>query len=468
MKKIDLDDDFIREINNEINNKNIFLYINDFDQSKNSKSKKISIFFNNTITGLMSRVINHAGITRTEKIKEATIIYGKQLDDKDASSLHFPQKFSHFFHAWMIGRKNELHMRIKELSDKCGEVDFYPKTYWLPDDIEELEKHYDESEYYIYKPAAASRGKNLNIFSSSKKLKYTRGIIQTYIYKPFLINKKKFDIRLYYCIASLEPLVIFRHKGGFARFASYEYSDDITNICSHITNTFINKEHGIFYMTPGGKDDIRNSKWSYEFLLKYLEGYTDTKELENRIDTSVLKLLIYSQSKIREDHKELIGYYNSSFELYGVDIILDADLNPYILEVNLSPSMEGGESKLDTSIKMEVLKDTLNVACIQYNYTVHDVYRNMKLHHMSRSNEMDEEIASFISNHFLVQYSRRRNYKLLYPSMESNLYGAYFYKHSVFDEYLSNFISNIFNIEVSLSDIVGTFSQFEQEHEQQD
>ena len=48
------------------------------------------------------------------------------------------------------------------------------------------------------------------------------------------------------------------------------------------------------------------------------------------------------------------------FELYGFDILLDAKLKPWLLEVNISPSLSSS-SPLDKKIKTMLICDTLNL-----------------------------------------------------------------------------------------------------------
>lgn len=48
------------------------------------------------------------------------------------------------------------------------------------------------------------------------------------------------------------------------------------------------------------------------------------------------------------------------FELYGFDILIDASLKPWILEVNGSPSMTANTT-LDNELKLSVLDDTFTV-----------------------------------------------------------------------------------------------------------
>ena len=49
---------------------------------------------------------------------------------------------------------------------------------------------------------------------------------------------------------------------------------------------------------------------------------------------------------------------SSCFEIYGFDVLIDADLRPWLLEVNVSPSLSSS-SPMDKQIKTLLLSDTL-------------------------------------------------------------------------------------------------------------
>ena len=48
----------------------------------------------------------------------------------------------------------------------------------------------------------------------------------------------------------------------------------------------------------------------------------------------------------------------SCFEIYGFDVIIDAKMRPWLLEVNVSPSLSSS-SPLDKQIKTMLLSDSL-------------------------------------------------------------------------------------------------------------
>ena len=57
-------------------------------------------------------------------------------------------------------------------------------------------------------------------------------------------------------------------------------------------------------------------------------------------------------------------YRSNCFELFGYDILIDSDLKPWLLEINLSPSL-AVESPLDMIIKSNLISDTFNMVGVR-------------------------------------------------------------------------------------------------------
>ena len=66
----------------------------------------------------------------------------------------------------------------------------------------------------------------------------------------------------------------------------------------------------------------------------------------------VLKSLVVVDDKM--------SYQPCSFEVYGYDVLIDADLRPWLLEVNASPSL-ARENQLDVRVKNAMVRDTIKL-----------------------------------------------------------------------------------------------------------
>ena len=55
---------------------------------------------------------------------------------------------------------------------------------------------------------------------------------------------------------------------------------------------------------------------------------------------------------------------NQSFEIYGFDVIIDSRLRPWLLEVNVAPSLSSS-SPYDKQVKTKLLCDTLHLVGFQ-------------------------------------------------------------------------------------------------------
>jgi tubulin polyglutamylase TTLL4 len=71
--------------------------------------------------------------------------------------------------------------------------------------------------------------------------------------------------------------------------------------------------------------------------------------------------MISGFNSIRSHQQHYLPHRNTSCELFGIDILLDSDLNPFSLEVNISPAISGEDSKLDHHIKDRLMHDLMRM-----------------------------------------------------------------------------------------------------------
>jgi len=70
-------------------------------------------------------------------------------------------------------------------------------------------------------------------------------LVQKYVENPFLIDKKKFDVRIYVVIKGVDPVEAYICEEGLARFCTHNYKapeyNNLRNLYMHLTNYSLNK-----------------------------------------------------------------------------------------------------------------------------------------------------------------------------------------------------------------------------------
>ena len=190
-------------------------------------------------------------------------------------------------------------------------------------------------------------------------------VVSRYIDNPLQLHGYKFDLRLYIVVTSFDPLRIYIYREGLVRFATQKYSNhDIATEESkftHLTNYSINKKNENFVQNEDADEQDSGYKWSLSAFCKHFEDQgIDTSLMWAKIYDVVIKSLICIEGPTKVQLRRSNVHRSNCYELLGYDILLDANLNPWLLEVNLSPSL-AFESPLDLKIKANLIKDLLNL-----------------------------------------------------------------------------------------------------------
>ena len=221
---------------------------------------------------------------------------------------------------------------------------------------------------WIVKPANSSRGRGIHLIETLDELNVDEtSVISRYVTNPLLINGHKFDLRIYVVVTSYEPLRVYVYKEGLARFASESYSTKFNknNRYMHLTNYSINKKNEKFVQNEDAEQDDVGFKWSLTAFCNHLEQVgIDMDLMWSRIYDVILKTLSCGDNYVIQAMKKNWMYRLNCFDVFGFDILLDSDLKPWLVEVNLSPSLSP-ESPLDMTIKQNLLVDTWNLCGIK-------------------------------------------------------------------------------------------------------
>jgi tubulin polyglutamylase TTLL1/tubulin monoglycylase TTLL3/8 len=268
-------------------------------------------------------------------------------------------KIEHNFH---LSNKKALFYNLKSYYDASGEDVFnvIPVTFHLKcsedpifQEFETCFRRYEEltdenqrkpANLWIVKPGENSnRGNGISVCStldqikielkSSQKSGHTY-IIQKYIEKPFLVNKRKFDIRCFALVTCINGVLQgYFYSEGYLRTASKPFSLSATNKFIHLTNDAVQK-----YSEDYGKFENGN-KMSYNEFQRYLDNHYERKV--SFVDEVVVEIKNIVKKTIESVYFKLDpNSRGHSFEVFGYDFLLDCELKPWLLEVNTNPCLE--------------------------------------------------------------------------------------------------------------------------------
>lgn len=278
------------------------------------------------------------------------------------------QKVNHFPRSYEITRKDRLFKNIQRLQQTKGykNFDFIPSSYIVPGEFQEFCSGYlKDKGPYIVKPIASSRGRGIFLVNHPEQVPLDETmIVSKYIHNPLLVDGFKSDIRLYVAVTSYDPLVIYLYEEGLTRFATVKYdkaAKNIRNQCMHLTNYSVNKKSSEYVSNDDPDVEDYGNKWSLGAMLRYLKSQgKDTTAIMMRIEDVIIKTLISAEMPIATACKMFMPFRGNCFELYGFDIMIDENLRPWVLEVNLSPSLNC-DAPIDLKIKSNMMADLFSL-----------------------------------------------------------------------------------------------------------
>ncbi|XP_067938422.1 tubulin polyglutamylase TTLL5-like [Watersipora subatra] len=301
---------------------------------------------------------------------------GSHLKPYVLRSMTEHQKVNHFPRSYEITRKDRLYRNVQRMQQIKGfkHFDFVPLSFVCPGEFQDFCSAFlREKGTWIVKPIASSRGRGIFLINHPDQLPLDETyVVCRYLSKPLLVDGFKFDLRIYVAVTSYDPLVVYLYEEGLSRFATVRYDQKVTrnikNHCMHLTNYSVNKKSGDFVQNEDPEIEDYGNKWSLGALLRCLraEGH-DTTAIMMRIEDAVIKTLISVETPIATACKMFMPHRGNCFELYGFDVLLDSALRPWVLEVNLSPSL-ACDSPIDLKIKSHLVADLFSLT----GFVLHD------------------------------------------------------------------------------------------------
>ena len=184
-----------------------------------------------------------------------------------------------------------------------------------------------------------------------------RWIAQRYIANPLLLDGRKSELRVYWLVASLKPLIVLYNTGTVRLNAAKYVAGDYGNDLVHITNTRRQLQNGSL-----GASAIKNHgsslglKWNHSKLAADLEVRFGTGTWET-IQRKIKLIITRTVFAARDELTVQVGNTTGTFQLFGADFIVDDTLNPYLTEIQTGPGLSH-----DDPVKAAIMPHVINEA----------------------------------------------------------------------------------------------------------
>lgn len=216
---------------------------------------------------------------------------------------------------------------------------------------------------FIIKPSMANKAAGIKVFNSLDDLRamfeiedsdseedcedlsqVREWVIQRYIDQPLLVEERKFHIRAY--VLAKSNIEVYLYKDMLALFAMKKYdTENLDDNLIHLTNTCIQQDEE-------GFNEQASVKLFWELGLPQ-------EDLDRCFDQ--MKKILADIFDACTSEMTTFQAMPNAFELFGVDFMIDKDLNVYFLEANAFPDFKQTGGKLQHIIQ-ELFEATSRVA----------------------------------------------------------------------------------------------------------
>jgi tubulin polyglutamylase TTLL6/13 len=382
---------------------------------------RISVNLTFTKQALVHAACQQMGYAETSSYTDCLLFwYQNARSAAIASTLSLWQFANHFGASFVVCNKVELARRFEAMRAVLPLIyHFHPRNFIFPEELrvfEDYVRHEGENQTFIVKPNERGAGYGIKLVQGFEGLQRYKesAVCQEYI-SPFLLNRLKFDLRVYVLVTSVDPLRVYIHRENMVRFCTEKYvPPDRSNLgrkFCHLTNYSVNKDNPKFVANTGDNEGSAHKRSTTSVFAQMAEDGVDVVGLQAKIDKVVQLTMLAMQQEYIDNYRRTVKTQDERsrlFEILGFDILIDEQLNPWLIEVNNNTSLKGG-SPLDEELKLSVIKGALTIVHLK---------RSFKAKVMAR--QRGRGPASLFNGRKESERSQTTNWRQILPVEESH------------------------------------------------
>ncbi|MGH7032730.1 MAG: tetratricopeptide repeat protein [Stellaceae bacterium] len=225
----------------------------------------------------------------------------------------------------------------------------FPESFGLPEDRAALTGFAlaNPGVLLIAKPKNGTGGQGIVVTADLGRIAGRDDVVvQHYLGQPFLIDGRKAHLRIYGLIAEAAPLRAYVYGEGIVRFAPEPYDPGpaaLANNAMHVTNTALHRGNPALVVSQDAAREDEGHVWSLSAYLKHLsaEG-CDGGLVFQKIERLVAWFVRMVASEGLFEHQAKAAPPRAfAPKLFGLDVLIDADGEPWLIEMQVKPAAAG-------------------------------------------------------------------------------------------------------------------------------
>jgi len=329
---------------------------------------------NYDMTKAIQIILDKYNIKKTDDNKDWTIYipcsYNDISNEIQLAAEHTKHNYQRIFvlnNCDEITAKNALWDNLVKTYGRNGAIEMMPSTYLLYDknDKELFEQEYDPDKIYIMKKNI-QRQEGLLITRDKEKIldgyKDDYVVVQELLQNPYTINGRKINMRIYLLVICKDGEIgAYAHRNGFMYYTKEPFEKNSLKDEHNITTGYIDRK--VYEESPLTLLDLRkyfddhDRKLSSAEITLLSQRIRLSTHIFNDIKKLLNKVIVSVKNKIC-NKKELQN--NIMFQIFGVDVALNDELVPQIMEINKGPDL-GFKDDRDKDVKLSMIEDMFKV-----------------------------------------------------------------------------------------------------------
>lgn len=310
--------------------------------------------------------------------------------------------------------------RFSDVSFPCWVL---PQEY--PAALEYASAHGDQA--LITKPLFKSGGSGIYVLETSRDLAKIRTlprIVQPYLAEPYLIQQHKWDIRAFVLVTSTVPMRAYTFSRGIVRFASGVYEQDARKKNQVLTNTKVNRKYV--------GHNVTSITWSFQELQAHLNSQGESADkLFEEVDRVISVVMLSGEYGWQQWHtRNNQPMCSNCYQILGLDLLVDRDLRPRVVEVNAQPSLQLSQDTDDhySQTKLRMIHNQIRMFYANEEPVSSSLWMDLKGCAISTLSSLTS-----VEWKYLIQYYKERRHlggwRPVYPSLLHNKYHEDFLSH---------------------------------------